>query len=73
MTAEQMFKELGYEKEEDKNAIYYFKSTELSEKLIGFDKESKQIIVNDIYRFMILSQELQKAIFKQSSELGWLD
>ena len=73
MNAEQMFKELGYEKEEDINTIYYFKRTQLSDKLIGFDKEGKQIIVNGIYRFMILSQELQKAIFKQSSELGWLD
>ena len=71
MKAEEMFKELGYEKEEDENGIYYERLTELSDRYIGFDKEGKQILING-YRWVILGQELQKAIFQQSKELGWL-
>ena len=72
MTAEQMFKELGYKKEEDENGIYYERQTELSDRYIGFDKEGKQILING-YRWFILGLELQKAIFQQSKDLGWLD
>ena len=72
MNAEEMFKELGYKKEEDENGIYYEKRTELSDRYIGFDKEDKQILING-YRWVILRKELYKAIFQQMSELGWLD
>lgn len=72
MTSEQMFKELGYKKEEDENGIYYERQTELSDRYIGFDKEGKQILING-YRWLILGLELQKAIFQQSKDLGWLD
>lgn len=72
MNAEQMFKELGYKKEEDENGIYYERRAVLSDKYIGFDKEDKQILING-YRWVILGQELQKAIFQQSKDLGWLD
>ena len=72
MTAEQMFKELGYKKEEDENGIYYERRTELSDRYIGFDKEDKLIFING-YRWVILRQDLQKAIFEQCKEIGWLD
>lgn len=72
MKAEQMFKELGYKKEEDENGIYYERRTELSDRYIGFDKEDKQILING-YRWVILRKELYKAIFQQMSELRWLD
>lgn len=72
MNAEQMFKELGYEKYEDENSVDYERYTELSERIISFVKDNQTIIVSG-YRWFVLKKELQKAIFKQCQDLGWLD
>ena len=74
MNAEQMFKELGYKKSTDIDAIAY------SEKLDGtfyrfeitFDLLEKEIVIGTNMEYVIESDLLQ-AIIQQCKELGWLE
>lgn len=82
MRADEMFKKLGYQKEEwdDENRIYYFQNdysegtTHPIRYIIEFDKELKLIhsyVYEDDFSVGIGMKEL-KAINKKVEELGWL-
>ena len=70
-TADEMFEELGYEKESD----YYYHSNEMAikKKHIKFYKNVKEVIVESklCFSYEINMQELQ-AINKKCKELGWI-
>lgn len=76
MTAEQMFKEIGYRKEKlyyksfkyvcDKETIMF----DVDDRLVGCTRYSP---LYEEYMPMKLSPKEVKAIYKQVSELGWLD
>lgn len=82
MSADEMFKKLGYQKEEwdDENRIYYFQNdysegtTHPIRYIIEFDKELKLVhsyVYEDDYSVGIGMNEL-RAINKKVEELGWL-
>ena len=74
MNAEQMFKELGYKKSTDIDAIAY------REKLDGtfhhfeitFDLLEKEIVIGTNMEYVI-ENDLLQAIIQQCKELGWLE
>lgn len=74
MNAEQIFKELGYKKSTDIDAIAY------SEKLDGtfyhfeitFDLLEKEIVIGTNMEYVI-ENDLLQAIIQQAKELGWLE
>ena len=68
MTAEEMFKELGYEKR--LNAFFIEFDTEFDR--IIFDLKTKKYIPIYINLVESISIKLHKAITKQMEELGWL-
>ena len=75
MTADEMFKELGYTKEkEDKNRIIYKRhnKTRSFEYKVIFEKTTKDVIhLNRFGYILSLGQNLTKAINKKVEELGW--
>ena len=66
-TADNLFKELGYLREERKYADVYLKTTKDLIRQFGFNKTNKSIMIDVHY---ITIEEL-KAINKKCEELGW--
>ena len=71
MTAEEMFKELGYECRYFKRYIYYTKIG--SNMTIEFNLKKKDYHCVCGMGFKVPSEEEKKAIQKQMEELGWLE
>lgn len=67
-SADEMFNELGYIKEERNKAVVYIKHNKYLDKQIGFNDETKQIMIDTHY---IELQEFN-AIGKKMQELGWI-
>lgn len=76
MSAKEMFKELGYKQDKQKDYIVYWRPLKFGrEQQIEFDFKHKTIEmrkVPDMRCETITLEELQ-AINQQSKELGWLD
>ena len=79
MTAEQMFKELGYEKHENAYVIFYTQDSFL-ESTIVFGIKHKNIKIYDskddrykTERPKNINLAELKAIIQQCKDLGWLD
>lgn len=69
MNADEMFEELGYEKNDNLVQISYHKNGHtiifhISEKYIAFSQKTN---------FLVIRKELLQAITKKMEELGWLD
>ena len=76
MSAKEMFEELGYEEENDKNYIEYTKYMKNIKQYayIYFDLEEKVILPTMEYSSsyaLEIDMNLLKAINKQIEELGW--
>lgn len=73
MKAEEMFKELGYEKKEESEGVLLYISD--FENSILFDK--KRVTITDLYCYgritIIINHLLENAIHEQCKELGWLE
>lgn len=73
MNAEQMFKELGYEKKEESEGVLLYISD--FENSILFEK--KRVTITDLYCYgritVNINHLLENAIHKQCEELGWLE
>lgn len=73
MSAEQMFKELGYEKKEESEGVLLYISD--FENSILFEK--KRVTITDLYCYGAITINinclLENAIHKQCEELGWLE
>ena len=73
MNAEQMFKELGYEKREESEGVLLYISD--FENSILF--ENKRVTITDLYCYGTITINinclLENAIHKQCKELGWLE
>lgn len=73
MNAEQMFKELGYEKREESEGVLLYISD--FENSILFEK--KRVTITDLYCYgritININHLLENAIHKQCEELGWLE
>lgn len=73
MNAEQMFKELGYEKKEESEGVLLYISD--FENSILFEK--KRVTITDLYCYgritININHLLENAIHKQCKELGWLE
>lgn len=73
MNAEQMFKELGYEKKEESEGVLLYISD--FENSILFEK--KRVTITDLYCYgritININHLLENAIHKQCEELGWLE
>lgn len=76
MTAEQMFKEIGYRKEKLYSKSFKYVCDKYSI-IFHIDDRTVDCIryspIYEEYRPMKLSHKEVKAIHKQMSELGWLD
>lgn len=68
MTAEQMFKEIGWEKIQDNDNVIAYHHYKYSE-TIEFSKEYKEYYVYNL----AIDMGILKAIIQQCRELGWLD
>lgn len=76
MTAQEMFKELGYRRSTDIDVIKYSKKLDDTFYWIEvmFDLLEKEIVLNDNgYEAYIITCDLLKVINKQCQELGWLE
>lgn len=73
MTAKEMFKELGYKRSADIDAIAFTKEFESHYFRIIFDLLEKEILIDDIFKVTIIEKDLLQAINKQVEELGWLE
>jgi hypothetical protein len=71
MKAEEMFKELGYEKKEESEGVLLYISD--FENSILFDK--KRVTITDLHGYgrITINRLLENAIHKQCEELGWLE
>lgn len=73
MNAEQIFKELGYEKKEESEGVLLYISD--FENSILFEK--KRVTITDLYCYgritININHLLENAIHKQCEELGWLE
>lgn len=73
MTAEEMFKALGYEKKEESEGVLLYISD--FENSILFEK--KRVTITDLYCYgritININHLLENAIHKQCEELGWLE
>ena len=67
MSADEMFKKLGYLREERKYADVYLKATKDLIRQFGFNKTNESIMIDVHY---ITIEELQ-AINEKVKELGW--
>lgn len=74
MNAEEMFKELGYKRSADIDAIAYRKKIDGTFHCfeVTFDLLEKEITLDDGYEAYIITYSLLKAINKQCKELGWI-
>lgn len=74
MTAEEMFKELGYEcKYYNKQRISYAKTVYRTTTLIIFDLKAKQAYCECGMGLRTFGSEESKAVQQQKKELGWLE
>ena len=73
MTAEDMFKELGYECKRSRQRISYAKTVYRTTTLIVFDLKAKQAYCECGMAFKTPNKEEKKAIQKQIEELGWME
>lgn len=72
MTAQEMFKELGYEYKHYKQRISYSKTVYRTTTLIVFDLKTKQAYCECGMGLRSFNSEESKAINKQCEELGWI-
>lgn len=72
-TAEEMFKELGYERKYSKQRISYAKTVYRATTLIVFDLKTKQAYCECGMGLRVFSSEESKAVQQQKKELGWLE
>lgn len=73
MTASEIFKKLGYERNVDIDAIAFTKEFESHYFRIIFDLLEKEIVIDGNFIRTEIENDLLKAIDKQAEELGWLD
>lgn len=73
MTAEEMFKELGYECKYYKQRISYAKTVYRTTTLIIFDLKAKQAYCECGMCLRTFGSEESKAVQQQKKELGWLE
>lgn len=74
MTAREMFKELGYQRNEEKEKIIYLIETKGSfyYQEIIFNLSQKVIVIDGNFFEVAIENNLLKAINKQAEELGWI-
>ena len=72
MTAQEMFKKLGYEKIECNKLINWSKDNVQKDK-ITFYLEDKEFICEYYVHDNVIDMPLLKAINQQCKDLGWLD
>lgn len=74
MTAREMFKELGYQRNEEKEKIIYLIETKGSfyYQEIIFNLSQKVIVIDGNFLEVAIENNLLKAINKQAEELGWI-
>lgn len=75
-TAEEMFKQLGYEFEKEYtsdgvNDTYRYNKCSMRVSII-FDLNGKNIIISKIFPTIIISLNELQAIIQQCKELGWI-
>ena len=75
MTAREMFKELGYQRNEENEEIIYLIETKGSfyYQEIIFNLLKKIIVIDGNFLEVAIENNLLKAINKQAKELGWLE
>ena len=74
MNAEQMFEELGYQRNEENEKIIYLietKSLFYYQEII-FNLVQKVILIDGNFLEVAIESDLLKAINKQAEELGWI-
>ena len=74
MTAREMFEELGYQRNEEKEKIIYLIETKGSfyYQEIIFNLVQKVIVIDGNFLEVAIESDLLKAINKQAEELGWI-
>lgn len=74
MKAEQMFEELGYQRNEENEKIIYLIETKGSfyYQEIIFNLLKKIIVIDGNFLEVAIETDLLKAINKQAEELGWI-
>lgn len=74
MTAKEMFEELGYQRNEEKEKIIYLIETKGSfyYQEIIFNLVQKVIVIDGNFLEAAIESDLLKAINKQAEELGWI-
>ena len=74
MNAEQMFEELGYQRNEENEKIIYLIETKGSfyYQEIIFNLLQKVIVIDGNFLEVAIEIDLLKAINKQAEELGWI-
>lgn len=74
MNAEQMFEELGYQRNAEKEKIIYLIETKGSfyYQEIIFNLLQKVIVIDGNFLEVAIERDLLKAINKQCEELGWI-
>ena len=74
MNAEQMFEELGYQRNEENEKIIYLIETKGSfyYQEIIFNLLQKVIVIDGNFLEVAIESDLLKAINKQAEELGWI-
>ena len=74
MTAIEMFKELGYQRNEENEKIIYLIETKGSfyYQEIIFNLAQKVIVIDGNFLEVAIESDLLKAINKQAEELGWI-
>lgn len=74
MNAEQMFEELGYQRNAEKEKIIYLIETKGSfyYQEIIFNLLQKVIVIDGNFIEVAIERDLLKAINKQCEELGWI-
>ena len=74
MNAEQMFEELGYQRNEENEKIIYLIETKGSfyYQEIIFNLVQKVILIDGNFLEVAIESDLLKAINKQAEELGWI-
>ena len=74
MTAREMFEELGYQRNEEKEKIIYLIETKGSfyYQEIIFNLLKKIIVIDGNFIEVAIESDLLKAINEQAKELGWI-
>lgn len=74
MNAKQMFEELGYQRNAEKEKIIYLIETKGSfyYQEIVFNLLQKVIVIDGNFLEVAIERDLLKAINKQCEELGWI-